>query len=87
MLKINNKSNPLISILIANYNNKNRLKRSIKSCFNQNYKNIEVIVFDDCSTDGSQDIIKKIKKIKKIFNKKKKLYLLSRLYECLFKNV
>ena len=72
MLKINNKSNPLISILIANYNNKNRLKRSIKTCINQSYKNIEVIVFDDCSTDGSQDIIKKIKKIKKIFNKKKK---------------
>ena len=37
----------------------------------QNYKNIEVIVFDDCSTDGSQNIIKKIKKVKKIFNKKK----------------
>ena len=87
MLKINNKSNPLISILIANYNNKNRLKRSIKTCINQSYKNIEVIVFDDCSTDGSQDIIKKIKKIKKIFNKKKKTYPLSRLYECLFKNV
>ena len=68
MLKINNKSNLLISILIANYNNKNCLIRSIKSCFNQSYKNIEAIVFDDCSSDGSQDIIKKIKKIEIIIN-------------------
>jgi glycosyltransferase involved in cell wall biosynthesis len=72
MLKIYNKSIPLISILIANYNNRKRVKRAIKSCLKQNYKNIEIIVFDDCSTDGSQNTIKKIKKIKKIFNKKKK---------------
>ena len=86
MLKIYNKSNPLISILIANYNNGKLLKRAIKSCLKQNYKNIEIIVFDDCSTDGSQNIIKKIKKIKKILNKKKK-YFLSGRHECIFKNV
>lgn len=72
MLKIYNKSSPLISILIANYNNGKLLNRAIKSCLKQNYKNIEIIVFDDCSTDGSQNILKKIKTVKKILNKKKK---------------
>lgn len=62
---------PLVSILIANYNNKNLLERSINSCKKQSYKNKEIIVFDDFSDDGSQDVLKKIKNIKVIYNKKK----------------
>jgi len=62
---------PLVSILIANYNNKNLLERSINSCKNQSYKNKEIIVFDDLSDDGSQDVLKKFKNIKVIYNKKK----------------
>ena len=37
----------LISILIANYNNQNLLNRAIKSCKNQNLKNVEILVHDD----------------------------------------
>ena len=62
---------PLVSILIANYNNKNLLERSINSCKKQSYKNKEIIVFDDFSDDRSQDLLKKIKNIKVIYNKKK----------------
>jgi glycosyltransferase involved in cell wall biosynthesis len=62
---------PLVSILIANYNNKDLLERSINSCKNQSYPNKEIIVFDDFSDDGSQEILKKIKNIKVIFNNKK----------------
>jgi glycosyltransferase involved in cell wall biosynthesis len=62
---------PLVSILIANYNNKDLLERSINSCKKQSYPNKEIIVFDDFSDDGSQEILKKIKNIKVIFNKKK----------------
>ena len=62
---------PLVSILIANYNNKNLLERSINSCKNQSYSNKEIIVFDDMSDDGSQQTLKKIKNIKVIYNKKK----------------
>jgi glycosyltransferase involved in cell wall biosynthesis len=62
---------PLVSILIANYNNKDLLERSINSCKNQSYPNKEIIVFDDFSDDGSQEILKKIKNIKVIYNKKK----------------
>lgn len=62
---------PLVSILIANYNNKNLLQRSINSCKNQSYPNKEIIVFDDLSDDGSQKILRKIKNIQVIYNKKK----------------
>lgn len=62
---------PLVSILIVNYNNKDLLERSINSCKNQTYKNKEIIVFDDFSNDGSQEVLKKIKNIKVIYNKKK----------------
>mgnify|MGYP001177679870 FL=1 len=66
--------NILVSVLINNYNNQKFLKKSIDSCLNQTYKNFEIIIFDDNSTDNSKKIIKKIKnkKIKKIFNSKKK---------------
>ena len=71
-----NLSSPLVSILIANYNNKKFLKKCITSCLNQNYKNIEIIIFDDCSTDDSQNFLRKFRKkknIKILYNKKKKL--------------
>ena len=74
---------PLVSILVANYNNKSLLKRSLNSCLNQQYKNLEIIVFDDCSTDGSQQELKKFKNIKIILNKKKK-NCLYRCNECLY---
>ena len=56
----------LISILIINYNNSKLVKRAIKSCLLQTYKNIEILVFDDGSTDSSVKEIKKIKKNNKI---------------------
>ena len=65
--------NILASVLINNYNNKTFVKKSINSCLGQTYKNLEIIIYDDNSNDGSEKIIKKIKnkKIKKIFNKRK----------------
>lgn len=62
----------LISILINNYNNEKFIKRSIKSCLDQTYKNIEIIVYDDNSNDNSCKIINEFqdKRIKRVFNKK-----------------
>lgn len=48
---------PLVSILINNYNNAPYIKECIDSCLNQSYHHIEIIVYDDGSTDASQDII------------------------------
>ena len=64
--------NPLVSVIIANYNNAAFLDQCIKSILNQTYKNIEIIVVDDKSTDNSIDELYKYKnKIKIIKNKKK----------------
>jgi len=49
--------NPLVSILITNYNFDNLISDSIDSALNQVYSPIEIIVVDDGSTDKSRDII------------------------------
>ncbi len=63
---------PKVSILIANYNGQNYVKRCIKSCLNQTYDNIEVIFVDDNSTDNSIKIAKSFKNIKSYKKKSKK---------------
>jgi len=63
--------NPLVSILIANYNNAKYIADCINSLKKQNYKKIEIIFFDDNSSDGSIKEIKKYKKVKIVTNKKK----------------
>lgn len=60
------------SILITNYNKSIFLKKTIKSCLKQKFKDKEILVFDDCSTDNSLQILDKFKKLKIIKNKKKK---------------
>ena len=72
--------NILVSILINNYNNEKYLKKSITSCLKQTYNNLEIIVYDDRSTDSSKKFNKiRHKKIKKIFNLRKKNYQSSAL--------
>ena len=53
-IKYDNK--PLMSIVIPSYNKQNIFLKSITSIQNQNFKNIEIIIVDDCSTDNSSDI-------------------------------
>ncbi len=50
---------PKISIITVVYNNKKGLEETIKSVINQTYKNIEYIIIDGSSTDGTVDILKK----------------------------
>ena len=67
--------NTLISILIINFNNAKLITRAVGSCLDQSYKNFEILIFDDGSTDNSREVIKKFennKKIKIFFNKKNK---------------
>ena len=67
--------NNFISILITNYNKSKFLNKSLKSVLNQNYRNYEIIIFDDNSLDNSLEIIKKYKKINLIQNNNKKKYI------------
>ena len=62
-----------VSILMTVFNTEKYLKISIKSILNQTYKNWELIIIDDCSTDSSKKILKKYNsnKIRCFFLKKK----------------
>ena len=67
------KKKNLVSILITNFNKGNYLKKTINSCLIQNFKNKEILVFDDCSTDNSLNILSEFKEIRVVKNKKKSL--------------
>ena len=45
--------NPLVSIILPSFNKENEIVASIRSIQNQSFKNIEIIIVDDCSTDQS----------------------------------
>lgn len=55
---MDNASKPLVSIVFTSYNHKEYLKQALDSLINQTYPNLEIIIVDDCSTDGSQEILK-----------------------------
>lgn len=48
---------PLVTIGVVNYNYGKFIEECLYSILNQNYKSLEVIVIDDCSTDNSREII------------------------------
>ncbi|MBB4806603.1 glycosyltransferase involved in cell wall biosynthesis [Chryseobacterium defluvii] len=55
-----NHQSPLFSILVANYNNGRYFKDCFESIISQTYQNWEVIIVDDCSTDNSVEMIRKL---------------------------
>ena len=63
---------PKVSIVLPTYNGKKYLKESIDSVVNQTFKDWELIIVDDCSTDGTEilveEIAKKDSRIKVIHN-------------------
>jgi len=53
---------PFFSICIPTFNRKAFLKEALESVASQTYKNYEVIVYDDGSTDGTQRVVEEFKK-------------------------
>ena len=52
-------ANPLVSIGIPTYNRANSyLNHALRSAVNQTYKNIEIIVSDNCSADDTETVVK-----------------------------
>ena len=52
---------PIVSVVIPVYNIEGYIEKCLKSIVNQTYKNIEIIVVNDGSTDKSQNIIDSFK--------------------------
>ncbi len=48
---------PLVSVIIPTYNRKDLLGRAVESCFRDTYRPIEVVVVDDGSKDGTEQVI------------------------------
>ena len=56
MCAVNN-ADPLVSFLIASYNCENYICEAVRSIFKQKYKNIEIIIIDDCSIDNTRKLL------------------------------
>ena len=52
---------PLVSIIINNYNYGRYIRQAIESALSQTHKNVELIIVDDGSTDESRCIIEEYK--------------------------
>lgn len=49
----------LVSVIIPNYNRAQLVEKTIQSVINQTYKDFEILVLDDCSDDGSKEVLDK----------------------------
>ena len=66
------KFNPLVSVIVNCYNGEKYLKYAVESILSQTYRNLELIFWDNRSTDKSKGIIQsyKDKRIKYFYAKK-----------------
>ena len=52
-------SKELVSVLLSTYNSESTIEESLISLLNQTYKNLEILIADDGSTDNTEEICKK----------------------------
>ena len=56
--------NPLVSVIVPNFNHRDFLPQRVQSISEQLYQYIEIILLDDCSNDDSQAILRQFKDAK-----------------------
>ena len=54
---------PLVSVVVPNYNHAPYLRQRLETIYAQTYRNFEVILLDDCSTDDSRNILREFHSI------------------------
>lgn len=64
----------LVSIIMPSWNTENYIAESIQSVIDQTYKNWELIIVDDCSTDNTDEVVRAFndQRIKYLKNEKNK---------------
>ncbi len=71
------KKDELISVVVPTYNASQFIVKALKSIFETNYPNFEVVIVDDCSTDNTVSLVQqkfgKRRNLKLIVNSEKKL--------------
>ena len=76
--------NPLVTILLQSYNHAKYITECINSVYNQTFTDYELIVFDDGSTDRSDEIILHLQmKYNFIYHQHKKMGLVNTIIEML----
>jgi len=63
---------PLVSVIIPTYNRAYILDKAIESVLNQSFKNIELIVVDDASTDETSKLVKRYPSVVYVRHSKRK---------------
>ena len=59
-MKTNEFITELVSVIIPSYNSEKYLKKTVASALQQTYKNIEIVIIDDCSKDNTRSVIKEL---------------------------
>lgn len=55
----NNIHTPRVAVVMATYNGEKFIEEQLQSIINQTYPNLEIVITDDCSTDGTYSIVKR----------------------------
>lgn len=73
-MQINKVEKPLVSVIMPAYNGEKYIREAIESILGQSYDNFELIIIDDCSLDGTMDIVNAISDNRiRIFNNEKNM--------------